>query len=60
MALHQSTLGHSAASYQGLLIAVLIVVAVVAAMLIVTAIFGVRLAGPSYDIVPDPAGLAFP
>ena len=56
MALHRSIL-EQRASYQGLLIAVVIAVAVVAAMLIATAIFGVRLEGPSYEIVPDPAGM---
>jgi hypothetical protein len=48
------------APYQDLLRALVVVAAVIAAMLVATAVFGVRLTGPSYEIVPDPAGLTLP
>jgi hypothetical protein len=60
MALQQSTLGQRVASHQQLLLALLVFVAVIAVMLVATAIFGVTRIGPSYEIVPDPAGLALP
>lgn len=60
MALHRPTLGQKMAPYQDLLRALVVVAAVIAAMLVATAVFGVRLTGPSYEIVPDPAGLTLP
>lgn len=60
MTLHQSTLGQRIAPYEDLLRALLIVVAVIAVMLVATAVFGVARTGPSFDIVPDPAGLGLP
>ena len=56
MALHQRTLGQMAAAHQDLLRVLLIVAAVLVVMLVATAIFGVQQTGPSYEIVPDPAG----
>jgi hypothetical protein len=60
MALHQTTLGQRVASYQDLVRVLLIVAAVIVLMLVATAIFGVQQTGPSYEIVPDPAGLGLP
>ena len=61
MALQRMTLGQRAASYQDLVRVLLIVAAVIVLMLVLTAIFGVQQAGPSYQIVPDPAsGLGLP
>jgi hypothetical protein len=61
MALQRMTLGQRAASYQDLVRVPLIVAAVIVLMLVLTAIFGVQQAGPSYQIVPDPAsGLGLP
>ena len=62
MTLHQSTLGQRIAPYQDLVRVLLVVVAVIALMLVMTAVFGVHQAVPSYQIVPDPAaglGLTF-
>ena len=59
MALHQSTLAQRVASHQ-LVLALLVLVAVIAVMLVATAILGVARIGPSYEIVPDPAGLGLP
>jgi hypothetical protein len=56
MALHQSTLGQRVASHQDLVRVLLIVAAVIVLMLVMTALFGVHQTGPSYQIVPDPAG----
>lgn len=39
---------------------ILVVAAVVAAMLVATAIFGVTLTLPSLEITPDPAGVTIP
>jgi hypothetical protein len=48
-------------SNQGLVRALLIVAAVIVLMLVLTVVFGVQQAGPSYQIVPDPAsGLGLP
>jgi hypothetical protein len=57
MALHQRTLGQMAVSHQDLLRILLIVAAVIVLMLVATTVFGVQQAGPSYEIVPDPAGV---
>ena len=56
MALHPSMLAKRISSSTDLMPALLIAVVVIAALLVATAVFGVRLTGPSYDIVPDPAG----
>ena len=58
MALHQN-LGQRA-TYQDLVLVLLGIVVVIALMAVVTAILGVQVAGPSYDIVPDPAGVTLP
>jgi len=59
MALHRTTLGQRAASYQDLVRVLFIVAAVIVLMLVM--IFGVQPTGPSYEIVPDPAaGLGLP
>jgi hypothetical protein len=57
MALHRLT---DAGSDHELLRALVIVVAVVALMLVATAVLGVQGAGPSYEIAPDPAGVFLP
>lgn len=44
----------------GLVQVVLIVAAVIALMLLATAILGVQTAMPSYELAPDPAGMALP
>ena len=44
----------------GLARALLLVVVMVALMLVLTLVFGMHVAGPSYDIVPDPAGVGLP
>ena len=62
MALQGTTLGQRVASYPDLVRVFLIVAVVIVLMLVMTAIFGVQQAGPSYQIVPDPAsalGLPF-
>ena len=56
MALHQATLGQRRASHQDLVRVLLIIAAVIVLMIVMTAIFGVQRAAPSYQIVPDPAG----
>ena len=38
--------------------ALLIATLIVAVMLLATAVLGIQVNGPSYDIVPDPAGLS--
>jgi len=59
MALQGTTLGQRVASYPDLVRVIVAVVIVL--MLVMTAIFGVQQAGPSYEIVPDPAaGLGLP
>ena len=61
MALHRSALGTRAAASRDLARVVLILAAVIVVFLVMTAIFGIGQAGPSYDIVPDPAsGLGLP
>ena len=62
MALQSTAHRQRAASYQDLARVLLVIAAVVALMLVLTAIFGVHQAGLSYEIVPDPAaavGLPF-
>ena len=54
MALQQTTVDHRT---EDLLRVVLLIVAAVAAIVILTAIFGMSGAPPSLDLVPDPAGL---
>lgn len=61
MALQRTTLGQRAVSYPDLVRVLVIVAAVIVLMLLLTAVFGVQQAGPSYQIVPDPAsGLGLP
>ena len=61
MALQRSILGKRAASYPDLVRVLLMIAVVIVLMLVMTAIFGVQQAGPSYQIVPDPAsGLGLP
>ena len=59
MMMHQRTLGDWVASYQNLLL-LIGVVAMIAVVLLATAVIGVRALGPSLDLVPDPAGGLFP
>ena len=58
MALQQTTLGQRAASIPALARALLTLAAVIVAMIVLTAVFGVGQTGPSYDLVPDPAAAA--
>ena len=60
MALHQGSFSQRAVSTQDLVRAVLIVAVVIALMLVATAVLGVQGTGPSYEIVPDPAGVSLP
>ena len=61
MALQHQTLAQRVTAVPSTLRVLLFLVLVVGAMLLATWIFGVRLAGPSYDLVPDPgAGLGLP
>lgn len=61
MALQRTSLGLSGRFSSDLLRVLVIVAAVVVAMLVLTAIFGIGQAGPSLEIVPDPAsGLGLP
>lgn len=57
MTLHPST-SEKVPSLSSLGLALLIAAAIVAGMLLLTAILGVQATGPIYDIVPDPASLA--
>lgn len=56
MALHQPTQTTLGGVGRVLLVAAIAIAVVV----IVTAIIGVQVAGPSLDIAPDPAGMALP
>jgi hypothetical protein len=56
MAAPQPTLQHRAPSREDLVRALVAVIAVVAVMAILTAAFGVTQSGPSYELIPDPAG----
>ena len=61
MALQRTSLGLRGQSSPDLLRTLAIVAAVIVVMLVLTAIFGIGQAGPSLDIVPDPAsGLGLP
>ena len=61
MALQRSTLGRRVSAYPDLARALLVVAAVIVLMLVLTVVFGVQQAAPSYQIVPDPAsGLGLP
>lgn len=60
MALLQASPGQKTATYQDLGRVLLFVAAAIVLMLVATAILGVQVPGPSYDIVPDPAGLGIP
>lgn len=55
MALQHQTLVQRVTAHE-VLWAFLLLVAMVAIMLLATAIFQVRFSGPSYELVPDPAG----
>ena len=54
MALQQTTVDHRT---EDLLRAMVLIVAAIAAVVILTAIFGMSGTSPSLDLVPDPAGL---
>jgi hypothetical protein len=58
MALHQPTLAQRIASHQDLLRVLLITAGVIAAMIVLTVVFGVNRIGPSFDPVIDPAHLS--
>ena len=56
MAAPQPTLLQRASSHEDLLRALVMIVAIVAALAVLTAVFGVTHSGPSYELIPDPAG----
>ena len=60
MVLHQTTHEQRTASHQDLVRVIIIIASVIVLMLVATAIFGVQQTAPSYEIVPDPAGLGLP
>ena len=60
MALRSHRPGPSVASGHPLTLSLAFAAAVIALMLAATAVLGVHTAGPSYEIVPDPAGPALP
>ena len=57
MTLRRTTLSQKVIGYEDLIRAFVFVLAVIAALLVMTAIFGINVTGPSYEIVPDPAGV---
>ncbi len=54
----QSSSSHETAPWRVIGYALLIATLIVAVMLLATAVLGIQVNGPSYDIVPDPAGLS--
>lgn len=60
MALHQGSFDYQAVSRQDVVRAVVIFAVVIALMLVATAVLGMQGTGPSYEIVPDPAGVSLP
>lgn len=56
MALSHPTLVQRVASHQDGIRVLAMLVAVLAAMAVLTVVFGVTHPGPSYEIIPDPAG----
>ena len=54
----QTSFSQRTTAWQKLGIALVIAVAILALMAITTALLGVQVPGPLYDIVPDPAGLS--
>jgi len=60
MALQHPQHGTRIVADHDLIRAFVLVVAVIGLMLLATAVFGVQGQGPSYEIAPDPAGLAIP
>lgn len=57
MALQRTTtLGQRIMAHEGLVRVGLVLAAVIVLMLVMTVAFGVHLSGPSFQIVPDPAG----
>jgi multisubunit Na+/H+ antiporter MnhC subunit len=61
MTLQQPTVGSRLASHRELVIGLAIIGVAIILMIILTAVFGIQQAGPSYDIAPDPAaGMGLP
>jgi hypothetical protein len=60
MVLHPRRPVRQFAADHGLRFAALLTVVAIALMVLASAIFGVHVSGPSYEIVPDPAGVAIP
>ncbi len=58
MTLQRTTIGSRIASHRELVRALVIVGAAIVLTVVLTAVFGVQQAGPSYDFVPDPAAAA--
>ena len=54
----QTSSSQRTTDWQKLGIAIVIAVAILVLMAIATALLGVQVPGPFYDIVPDPAGLS--
>ena len=58
MALQQPTLAGSTMSREDVIRVLLIVAAVIAVIVVATALIGMQQAGPAYDLTPDPAKLS--
>ena len=58
MALQQPTLAGSTMSREDVIRVLLIIAAVIAVVIIATALVGMQQAGPAYDFTPDPAKLS--
>jgi hypothetical protein len=58
MALQQPTLAGSTMSREGVIRVLLIIAAVIAVVIVATALIGMQQAGPAYDLTPDPAKLS--
>ena len=59
MAFHPSRIQSVAGSHP-MAMSVLLAVVLVSAVLVLTAVFEINATGPSFEIVPDPAGTALP
>jgi len=60
MVLHPRRPVRHFARQHGLRFAAMLTAAAISLMLLASVVFGVHVSGPSYEIVPDPAGVAIP
>ena len=58
MALQQPILAGSTVTREDVIRVLLIVAAVIAVVIVATALIGMQQAGPAYDLTPDPAKLS--